>query len=146
LDAAGEILIRGDTVAPAALADDGWLHSGDLGSFDGAGRLRIVGRRSETIVTGGDNVAPTEVEAALLEHPAVADAGVFAVSDPEWGEAVHAAVVLRPGTHVAGEELRGHCAERLARYKVPKLIVAVPELPRSPAGKLLRRELPARGL
>ena len=91
--------MRGDTVAPAALDADGWLHTGDLGRLDPAGRLEITGRAADTIVTGGENVAPAEVEAVLLEHPAVADAGVYARPDEQWGEAVVAAVVARAGEH-----------------------------------------------
>jgi O-succinylbenzoic acid--CoA ligase len=100
----------------------------------------IVGRRSETIVTGGENVAPAEVEAVLLEHPAVSDAGVFGREDPEWGEAVVARVVLRDGA-VSAEELRQWCGSRLARFKVPKAMEFADELPRTASGKLLRRHL-----
>jgi O-succinylbenzoic acid--CoA ligase len=137
----GEVLVRGPVVAAGALADDGWLHSGDLGDLDSAGRLRIVGRRSDTIVSGGENVAPAEVEATLLEHPAVADAGVFARTDPEWGEAVVARIVLRTGSSVTVEELRSFTGARLARFKVPKEIEFAQSLPRTVSGKLLRREL-----
>jgi O-succinylbenzoic acid--CoA ligase len=127
-------------VAPGALGADGWLHTGDLGRFE-AGRLAIVGRASDTIVSGGENVAPAEVEAVLLEHPAVTDAGVFARPDPEWGEAVVAKVVLRDGQSATEEELRAFCGQRLARFKVPKRIGMARELPRTASGKLLRREL-----
>jgi acyl-CoA synthetase (AMP-forming)/AMP-acid ligase II len=137
----GEIIVRGPIVAPGALATDGALHTGDLGEFDDRGRLVIVGRMADTIVSGGENVAPAEVEAALTAHPAVADAGVFARADPEWGEAVIAAVVLEDGAGTTEDELRSHCAERLARFKVPKLIEFRRELPRTESGKLLRREL-----
>lgn len=137
----GEVLVRGATVAPGAVSEDGWLHTGDLGEFDDRGRLRIVGRASETIVTGGENVAPPEVESVLLEHPAVADAGVFGRSDPEWGEAVWAVVVLRDGAAVDAEELRAFCAQRIATFKVPKLIAFAAQLPRTASGKMLRRRL-----
>jgi O-succinylbenzoic acid--CoA ligase len=137
----GEVLVRGAVVAAGALAADGWLHSGDLGELDAQGRLRILGRRSDTIVSGGENVAPAEVEAALLEHPAVLDAGVFARADPEWGEAVVAKVVLRPGSTATPEELRTFTGGRLARFKVPKQIELVDGLPRTVSGKLLRRDL-----
>jgi O-succinylbenzoic acid--CoA ligase len=137
----GEIHVRGPIVATGALAADGWLHTGDLGAFDARGRLQIVGRTADTIVTGGENVAPTEVEDALLAHPAVADAGVSSRPDVEWGEAIVAAVVLRPGHDVAPDELRAHTAARLARFKVPKDIRFVDSLPRTVSGKLLRREL-----
>jgi o-succinylbenzoate---CoA ligase len=137
----GEVLVRGPMVAAGALSDDGWLHTGDLGELDDRRRLRITGRKSETIVSGGENVAPTEVEAVLLEHPAVADAGVFGRSDPEWGEAVSAVVVLRNGTVADPDELRGFCAQRMAAFKVPKQIAFAGQLPRTPSGKLLRRRL-----
>ena len=101
----------------------------------------ITGRKADTIVTGGENVAPVEVEDVLLAHPAVADAAVFARPDAEWGEAVVASVVLRDGATVAAEELRAFCAQRLAGYKVPKAFEFVSGLPRSQTGKLLRREL-----
>ncbi len=137
----GEILVRGDPVARGALSSDGWLHTGDLGKIDERGALSITGRLTDTIVTGGENVAPTEVEAVLLEHPAVGDAGVFGRDDAHWGEAVVAAVVLRDGQAATAQQLRAHCATRLAAFKVPKAIDIVPALPRSGAGKLLREEL-----
>ncbi len=141
LAADGEILVRGATVSPGALTADGWLHTGDLGTLDERGRLSITGRKADTIVTGGENVAPTEVEEVLLEHPAVADAGVFARPDAEWGEAIVARVVLRPGAETDADALRAHCATRLARFKVPKVLEFTDELPRTASGKLLRRVL-----
>ncbi len=137
----GEVLVRGRTVAAAALGADGWLHTGDLGALDDAGRLVIAGRKADTIVTGGENVAPVEVEAVLLEHPGVVDAAVFGRADPEWGEAVVAQVVLADGARVETEALRAHCAARLAPFKVPKRFEPVSGVPRGATGKLLRREL-----
>jgi O-succinylbenzoic acid--CoA ligase len=137
----GEILVGGQTVAPGAVAADGFLHTGDLGLLDEQGRLTVTGRKADTIVSGGENVAPTEVEAVLLGHPAVLDAGVFGAPDPEWGEAVSATVVLRRGQAATEEELRAYCAERLARFKVPKAIGFATALPRTASGKLLRRAL-----
>ena len=137
----GEVLVRGRTVSVAALAGDGWLHTGDLGALDAEGRLQIVGRRADTIVTGGENVAPAEVEAVLLEHPAVADAAVFARADPQWGEAVIARVVPAPGAAPEAAALRAHCAQHLAPFKVPKAFEVADRLPRGTTGKLLRREL-----
>jgi o-succinylbenzoate---CoA ligase len=134
-----EILVRGRMVAPGALADDGWLHTGDRGSLDAHGRLGVEGRIKELIVTGGEKVAPAAVEAVLASHPAVADAGVAGMPDPEWGEAVTAFVVER--APVADYELLVFCRERLAGYQVPKRIVRVESLPRNPGGKLLRSEL-----
>jgi len=115
------------------------VHTGDLGRLDERGRLIVIGRRTDTIVTGGENVAPAEVEAVLRAHPAVADAGVFARPHPEWGEAVVARVVLR--ADATPEELRAFAAERLARFKVPKAVELADTLPRTESGKLLRREL-----
>jgi O-succinylbenzoic acid--CoA ligase len=137
--AAGEILVRGSMVAPGELAPDGWLHTGDLGTLDADGRLRVTGRIGDVIVTGGENVSPELVERALLMHPAVADAGVVGVPDREWGEAIFAYVVLIDDA--TEEELVSHCRERLARAAVPKRIEQVVGIPRSPAGKLLRHEL-----
>jgi O-succinylbenzoic acid--CoA ligase len=133
----GEVLVSGPTVAGG-----GVLRTGDLGAWDEHGRLRIVGRKADTIITGGENVAPAEVEAVLEEHPAVAEAAVHGRPDPEWGEAVVATVVLRDGAAVTPEELRAHAAARLAPYQVPKAIALRAEpLPRTPSGKLLRRKL-----
>jgi O-succinylbenzoic acid--CoA ligase len=137
----GEVLVRGPIVSSGTLSDDGWLHTGDLGHFDERSRLVIAGRKSDTIVSGGENVAPAEVEAVLLEHPAVADAAVHPRADPEWGEAVVATVVLRDGLDATPDELRAHCARRLAGFKVPKAIGFTAELPRTQSGKLLRRQL-----
>ncbi|HET9094822.1 MAG TPA: AMP-binding protein [Solirubrobacteraceae bacterium] len=137
----GEVIARGPNFAANTLDADGWLRTGDLGALDADGRLRIVGRRSDTIVSGGENVAPAEVEAVLLEHPAVLDAGVFPRPDPEWGERVCAGVMLREGCSVTAAELRAHVGARLAGFKVPKDIVFVDGLPRTASGKLLRRRL-----
>lgn len=126
----GEIVVEGPF---------GRLETGDLGHRDARGRLIVDGRKVDTIVSGGENVMPTEVEAALLAHPAVAEAGVFGRPDPEWGEAVTAHVVLRADADPA--ELRAFAAQRLARFKVPKSIEPVASLPRNPSGKLLRRDL-----
>ena len=135
----GEILVRGPMVAGAELGTDGWLHTGDLGRIDADGLLHVDGRLKELIVTGGENVAPLEVERVLLAHPAVADAGVAGRPDPEWGETVTAFVVLR--RPASAEELRAWCRERLEPYKAPKTVHEVPALPRNAVGKLLRDRL-----
>ncbi len=137
----GELLVRGPMIAPGALDQGGWLHTGDLAELGQRGSVRIIGRKADTIITGGENVAPAEVEDALLGHPAVADAAVQARPDPEWGEAVIATVVLRDGCSIDPETLRAHCASRLARYKVPKAIEFADELPRTSSGKLIRSRL-----
>ncbi len=131
-----EIHVSGPTVAGGAE-----LATGDLGRLDAEGRLTVTGRKADMIVTGGENVAPTEVEAALAAHPAVAEAAVHGRADPTWGEAVVATVVLRPGTAATQDELRRHCAARLAAFKVPKEVDFAGALPRTRSGKLLRRAL-----
>jgi O-succinylbenzoic acid--CoA ligase len=138
---AREILVAGPTVAPGALADDGWLHSGDEGALDEDGHLTVTGRAGDTIITGGENVAPAEVEAVLESHPAVAEAAVHGAPDPEWGERVVATIVLRPGESATEDELRGYCRVRLAGYKMPRVYRFSPRLPRTASGKLLRRSL-----
>lgn len=137
----GEVVVRGPNFAANTLDERGWLHTGDLGELDPGGRLRIIGRRSDTIVSGGENVAPAEVEAVLLDHPAVADVGVFARADGEWGERVVATVVLHDGQSVTPNELQEFASARLARFKVPKEIDFSEALPRTASGKLLRRQL-----
>jgi O-succinylbenzoic acid--CoA ligase len=132
----GQILVRGPMVAAGALGDGGWLHTGDVGRLHRDGALSVEGRIKELIVTGGENVAPAAVEAALTAHPAIADAAVAGVPDAEWGEAVTAYVVER--RPVSDYELLGFCRERLAGYQVPKAVVRVTELPRNAAGKLQR--------
>jgi O-succinylbenzoic acid--CoA ligase len=137
-----EILVRGPTVAPSAPGPDGWLHTGDLGSLDAGGRLQVTGRKADTIVSGGENVAPAEVEAVLEAHPLVLEAAVLGRPDPEWGEAVVAIVVPREGAELKAADLRAHCASMLARFKVPKeFLITTEPLPRTRSGKLLRREL-----
>jgi O-succinylbenzoic acid--CoA ligase len=137
----GEILVAGPTVAPRAAGPDGWLHTGDLGALDAAGNLTVTGRAADTIVTGGENVAPAEVEAVLASHPAVADVAVHGAPDAQWGERVVATIVLRPGTSATAQELAGYCDVRLARYKRPKVFRFSLDLPRTQSGKLLRRDL-----
>jgi O-succinylbenzoic acid--CoA ligase len=138
LSAAGEILVSGPTVAPSV---GGVLHTGDLGAWNEDGSLRVTGRAADTIVTGGENVAPAEVEAVLEAHPAVVEAAVHARPDPEWGEAVVATVVLARGASATEEELRAHVRARLAGFKVPKAVAFADALPRTASGKLLRRLL-----
>jgi O-succinylbenzoic acid--CoA ligase len=131
-----EILVSGPTVAPGS---GPVLATGDLGDWSSDGALRVIGRKADTIISGGENVAPAEVEAVLEAHPDVFEAAVHGRADPQWGEAVVATVVADDG--VAAEELRAWCAARLASYKVPKDIAFTRSLPRTGSGKLLRREL-----
>lgn len=137
-----EIMVAGPTVAPASRSPDGRLHTGDLGWIDEHGFLHVSGRKADTIVSGGENVAPSEVEAVLEACPGVLEAAVVGREDPQWGEAVTAIVVVAPQASVGESFLREHCSSRLAAFKVPKHVefVTAP-LPRTRSGKLLRREL-----
>lgn len=137
---AGEILVQGPTVAPGAAAEDGWLHTGDLGHIDEQGYLWVSGRTDDLIITGGENVAPLEVEEVLQSHPAVAEAAVVGRPDPEWQQAV-TAVIVTNGADIDADALRAHCAERLAPSQVPKEFEFAASLPRTASGKLIRAEL-----
>jgi o-succinylbenzoate---CoA ligase len=137
----GEILVQGPTVAPGRADADGWLHTGDLGRIDEEGFLYVEDRIDDMIVTGGENVVPAEVEKVLLRHPEVADAAVVGREDPEWQQAVTAIVVLEDGSEATPDELRRHCADSLAGFKVPKRVELAAALPRTPSGKLMRRAL-----
>ena len=127
--------------ATAATLVDGWLRTGDLGRLDDEGYLYLVDRKDDKIVSGGVNVHPREVENVLADHPAVAEAAAFAVPDPYLGEAIRASVALRPGASADADALREFCSRRLPRHKRPQAIDIVEHLPRTPAGKFLRREL-----
>jgi O-succinylbenzoic acid--CoA ligase len=137
----GEILVQGPTVAPGRADADGWLHTGDLGRIDEEGFLYVDDRIDDMIVSGGENIVPAEVEKVLLRHPEVADAAVVGREDPEWQQAVTAIVVLEDGSDATPDELRRHCAESLAGFKVPKRVELASALPRTPSGKLMRRAL-----
>lgn len=144
----GEIVARSPTLFAGYWQDDAataqvmreqWMRTGDIGSFDADGFLRLEGRIKEIIKTGGLTVIPNEIEAALLEHPDVSDAAVIGVPDIEWGEAVHAFVILEAGSSVVVDQLKAFCHERLVGYKRPKVIHIVAELPRTGIGKISRR-------
>ena len=137
----GEILVRGPNVARGARAADGWLHTGDLGRIDDEGYLWVEGRRSDLIVTGGENVRPDRVESVLRRHRGVADVAVAGHDDREWGQVVVAHVVREPGSGIGAEELIAHVRGTLDRHEVPKRVEFVAELPRTTSGKVLRREL-----
>jgi fatty-acyl-CoA synthase len=122
---------------------DGLMSTGDVGHLDEAGRLFVDGRDDDMILSGGENVFPQEVEELLGGHDAVADAAVFGVPDPDFGQRLAAFVVLKPGASATEEELQGYVRDRLARYKIPREIVFVQQLPRTSTGKLQRRKLAA---
>jgi long-chain acyl-CoA synthetase len=146
----GEIHVRGRntmagywnaTADVKGLDSAGWMHTGDVGRRDPEGNITIVDRLHDMIVSGGFNVYPREVEDALSSHPAVLEVAVVGRPDPEWGESVHAFVVLRPGANVAADELVEHCRSTLAGYKKPRGVTFVEALPKNASGKVLRRSL-----
>jgi long-chain acyl-CoA synthetase len=127
--------------ATAGTWKDGWLYSGDLARLDEDGYLYIVGRKKDVIIRGGNNVHAVDIEGVLLEHPDVVEAGVVGIPHDVLGEDVAAVVVLSPGSTVTADDLRAHCAARLADYKVPRRIEFVTELPRNATGKILKERL-----
>ncbi|MGO4831562.1 class I adenylate-forming enzyme family protein [Rhizobiaceae sp. 2RAB30] len=145
----GEICVRGDVVmkgywqnpeATKAALRGGWLHTGDIGHFDHAGRLRVLDRRHDTIISGGTNIYPKEVEDVIASHPGVREVIAFGMPDPEWGESVAVAVVTEdPGLSEAA--LLSYCKANLASFKKPKRVIFVSELPKNAYGKVLRRTL-----
>lgn len=147
----GELIIQGAHVmreywnqpeATAEVLRDGWFHTGDLARMDSRGYITLVDRKGEMIISGGFNIYPKEVEDTLYRHPAVLEAAVFGVPDPEWGEAVQAVVVLKEGWVLSEEEIIRHCKENLAGYKKPRSVEFFNEpLPKNSAGKILRRAL-----
>ena len=145
----GEIQVRGDQVSgdyleqAGARDDDGWLRTGDRGSVDGDGFVFVEGRGDDTIIRGGENVAPAEVEDTLLRHPAVASAAVVGVPDEEWGELVGAMVVPRPGAELDVAELRDFVRSHLGSLRTPEVVVVSEELPHTATGKVLRRAVRA---
>jgi acyl-CoA synthetase (AMP-forming)/AMP-acid ligase II len=147
----GEILLRGPKVVSrywnnpeataAAFTADGWFRTGDIGHLDKDGYLYIDDRKKDMIVSGGENVASSEVERVLYENDAVLEAAVVAMPDARWGEVPRAFVVVRPGSDITAQALIAHCRSRLAGFKTPKEIVFLDTLPRNPSGKVLKREL-----
>jgi fatty-acyl-CoA synthase len=149
-DEVGELCIRGGNVTtgywnrPEATAEaliDGWLHSGDAAKYDQEGYYYIVDRWKDMFISGGENVYPAEVENVIYEHPAVAEAAVIGVPHPKWQEVGKALVVVKEGHELTEEEIIAFCQGKLARYKIPKSVAFVDVLPRTAAGKVLKREL-----
>jgi acyl-CoA synthetase (AMP-forming)/AMP-acid ligase II len=147
----GEIQVRGENVmveyyrAPELTAQvrspDGWLATGDLGYRDCDGYYFVVGRRKELIIKGGENIAPREIDEALLRHPAVLEAAAVGIPDPNYGQDILACVVLKPGARCDEAELHAHCLAQLGRYKSPRLLRLVAALPKGPSGKVQRLKL-----
>ncbi|WP_233713343.1 o-succinylbenzoate--CoA ligase [Lederbergia citri] len=139
----GEIALKGPNITPGYLnqkhfLQDGWFLTGDLGYLDEDGFLYVQDRRSDLIISGGENVYPAEIEAVLIAHEAIDEAGVVGISDPTWGQVAYAFIV---GKAFSEEELLQFCRERLASYKIPKRFIQVKELPRNAANKLVREKL-----
>ena len=147
----GEVVIRGPQVTPgyyknpeattAAFFPDRWLRTGDLGYRDGDGFFFITGRIKELIIKGGENIAPREIDEALLRHPAVLDAAAVGIPDRHYGQDIMACVIVRDGQRCSEQELRDFCNRELGRYKTPKVIRFVDDLPRGPSGKVQRLKL-----
>ena len=147
----GELVLKGPsgcsgywnnpTASAAALDDDGWFHTSDLVYHDEEWYFYVVDRKKDMFISGAENVYPAEIEAALYEHEAVHMCAVIGIPDEKWGEVVKACVILKPGTAVTEAELITFLQDRLARYKVPKTVAFLTELPISGAGKILKREL-----
>ncbi|GBD42688.1 Long-chain-fatty-acid--CoA ligase [bacterium HR40] len=146
----GEIVVRGESVVPgywrnpqatAETLRGGWLHTGDVGCFDADGFLYLKDRSKDLVISGGANIYPREVEDVLLQHPAVREAAVIGLPDPEWGETVVACVVAEPG--IDAPTLDRFCLDRMARYKRPRRYVFLESLPKNSYGKILKRELKA---
>jgi acyl-CoA synthetase (AMP-forming)/AMP-acid ligase II len=144
----GEVVIKGANVtkgyhnnpdANAQAFTHGWFRTGDRGVMDTDGYLTLIGRIKELINRGGEKISPLEIDAALLKHPAVAEAACFGAADTKYGEEVHAAVVLKGDASVT--DLQNHCGDHLADFKIPKVIHLVNELPKGPTGKVQRRHL-----
>ncbi len=143
----GEILVRGPHVTPGYIGQfssksstiDGWLHTGDIGFIDEEGYLYVVDRRSDLIISGGENIYPAEIENVLMAHNGIREAGVCGMEDETWGEVPVAFVILKKET--TKDEILQHCLEHLAKYKVPKAIYFVDSLPRNGSNKLMRRKL-----
>ncbi len=147
---AGEIQVKGPTITlgyagrpdeTAHAFHEGWLATGDIGYLDAEGYLYVLDRRSDLIISGGENIYPAEIEAALLTHPAVVEAGVYGQADSQWGQVPIAFVRMRDGSRVEPNEVLAYVAQRLAHYKQPRAVYRVAQLPRNASGKLLRREL-----
>jgi acyl-CoA synthetase (AMP-forming)/AMP-acid ligase II len=145
----GEIIVRGNIMLEywkkpeetQEVVKGGWLHTGDMGHYDERGFVYIVDRKKDMIVSGGENIYPREVEEILYQHPAIKEGAIIGIPDPYWVEKAHAVVVLKEGANLTSEELIDFVRKRIARYKAPKSVEFVESLPKTPSGKILKREL-----
>jgi long-chain acyl-CoA synthetase len=127
--------------ATSEVMRDGWFHTGDMATIDEEGYFFIVDRKKDLIIRGGYNVYPREIEEVLYEHPAVREAAVVGVPHESLGEEVGAAVVLKDGEDVSGDDIKAYVKERVAAYKYPRQVWFVDELPKGPTGKIMKREI-----
>ena len=148
--ASGEVIVRGPNITPGYYGlpqanresfRDGWFHTGDIGREDDEGFLYLLDRKKDMIVTGGENVYSSEVEAALFTHPGVAEAAVIGVADETYGEAVFAVVIAKPGVTLDSDELIVHCRGSIGGFKIPRRFAFVDSLPKSALGKVLKADL-----
>jgi long-chain acyl-CoA synthetase len=148
---AGEIMVRGDNLmkcyykdaetSAKTLKPDGWMHTGDLGYLDDDGYLFVTGRIKELIIKGGENIAPREIDEALLKHPAVLEAAAVGIPDANYGQEIMVCVVLKPGERCSVDELAAFSLRELGKFKAPKVIKLVDDLPKGPSGKVQRLKL-----
>jgi fatty-acyl-CoA synthase len=147
---AGEICLRGPKITSGYWRDaqktkasffGEWFRTGDIGHLDGEGFLYLTDRKKDMIISGGENIASSEVERVVYDLPQIQDAAVIAVADARWGEHPVAVVVLKPDRALSLEALQAHCRRKLAGFKVPKDLIVLAELPRNPSGKILKRQL-----
>jgi acyl-CoA synthetase (AMP-forming)/AMP-acid ligase II len=134
----------GNPAATEAALKGGWLHTGDVGHFDSGGRLRVLDRRHDTIISGGTNIYPKEIEDVIAAHPGVREVIAFGLPDREWGESVAVAIVADEAARPSEADILAFCRQSLASFKKPKHVLFLDELPKSAYGKVLRRELKAR--
>jgi long-chain acyl-CoA synthetase len=147
----GEICLRGNNVLNAyykaeaetakAFDSEGWLRTGDLGKRDDDGFYFITGRLKELIIKGGENISPREIDEAVLRHPAVLDAAAVGIPDENYGQEIMVCIILKPGTSCSEEELRNFCIKELGKFRTPKRILFMEDLPRGPSGKVQRLKL-----
>ncbi len=144
----GEIIVRSEAMTigywnnpqeTAKAIQDGWLYTGDFGKFDDAGYVYIVDRKNDMIISGGKNIYPREIEEVIYSHEAVLETAVIGVPDDYWGESVKAFVVLKNGMNATEEEIINLCKSTIASYKKPRSVEFLPQLPKSPTGKILKR-------
>ena len=135
-----------DEKATAAVIHDGWLYTGDMAMKDEDGFIHLVDRKKDVIISGGENIHPAEITNVIMAMPGVKEAAVYGLPDDTWGEKVKASVVLYPEVSITSEQIRAFCKQKIAGFKVPKEVEVLPELPKTPSGKVIIRELKERSM